>query len=147
MRSCVFFGHRQMQYEKYRAQIEKCIVDLIENHGVTQFYSGGRGDFDRICSVIVGGFKRKYPYIRNTLVLSYIPLEKENFYLPPQYDDSIYLLEGYIPPRLAILKTNERMALRADYVVSGVRSEWGGAWTAMEYAKKHKKQIVSIFSK
>lgn len=67
-----------MQYEM---RLRSIITELIENYNVMQFYSGGRGDFDDFSSSIVGELRTQYPFIKNTLVLSYIP--KEDFIRAP----------------------------------------------------------------
>ena len=105
LKSCAFFGHRNMGVEQYREKLLCIIKDLIESKGVTQFYSGFRGDFDRFCSSLIYELKANYSFIKNTLVLSYIP--NEDFNLPKCFDDSIYLLERQVPKRLAIIETNK----------------------------------------
>lgn len=144
MKACAFFGHRDYNYEEYRAALKSSIVDLIENHAVTQFYSGGRGNFDEFASRMVYELKKQYPHIRNTLVLSYIPKEKEEDGLPEKYDDSIYLLEKKVPYRYAIAKTNEKIVERADFIISGVQFSRGGAYQACEYALKKGKTIIRL---
>ena len=145
MKTCAFIGHREGDYEEYREYIEDILIDLIEEEGVTQFYSGGRGKFDDICASIVASLKTEFPQIKNTLVLSYIPQDKNKFVLDKKYDDSVYLLEGETLPKFAISKTNEKMMDRADFVVAWVRYGWGGAQSAYRYAKRKKKKIVNIY--
>jgi uncharacterized phage-like protein YoqJ len=147
MKACAFFGHRDWGLEEGKEEIKNSIVHLIENYEVTQFYSGGRGNFDNLCSQLVCELKSKYPHIKNTLVLSYIPKKKEEYGLPEKYDDSVYLLEESVPPRFAIVKTNEIMIDKSDYLIIGVRKSWGGAYRACEYAKKRKKTIIQINAK
>ena len=95
MASCAFFGHRNMRVEQYREKLTNVVIDLIENKGVTQFYSGFRGDFDRLCSSLIHGLKVSYPKIKITLVLSYLPEVHDSsdsaFTLPEDFDDSVYL--------------------------------------------------------
>ena len=144
MKSCVFFGHRAYPYEKERELIENSIVDLVENYGVGQFYSGGRGDFDNLCAQLVYELKKKYPHIKNTLFLSYMPQGAEGCCLPKRYDDTVYLLEKRTPPRYAIVKTNEAVVKLADFVLSGVYYSRGGAYQACEYARRRKKTIIQL---
>lgn len=144
MKSCVFFGHAKYDYEPYREKIKNSIVELIEKYAVTQFYSGGRGAFDGICSRIVAELKGDYPHLKNTLFLSYIPKGKEAFILPKAFDDSVYFLETKVPPKYAIIRTNELAVQRADFVVSGVRYSWGGAARAVEFARKKGKRVFSV---
>ena len=67
------------------------------------------------------------------------------FELPYFFDDSVYLADRKIPPKLAILETNRLLAERADVIVSGVSRTHGGAFLACEHAKKNNKQIINIF--
>lgn len=110
MKSCAFFGHRNMIMEQYREKLLHIIIDLIENKDVIQFYSGFRGDFDLYCSSLIYELKDRYPHIKNTMVLSYIPgsmNENDGITLPKYFDDSVYLLERSVPKRLAIIETNK----------------------------------------
>ena len=56
----------------------------------------------------------------------------------------VYLLQEQVPPRYAVVRTNKRMVDKADCLIVGIVKEWGGAWTAMEYAKKQGKRIINI---
>lgn len=147
MKACAFFGHRQYGYEGSREIIKNSIVDLIENYGVTQFYSGGRGTFDNLCSSIVYELKSKYSALKNTLVLSYLPKKKEEYSLPEKYDDSVYFLEKKVPPRLAIVKTNEETVNRVQFILSGVVWSHGGAYEACKYAQRKGKKVIFILQK
>ena len=118
------------------------MIDLIKNEGVTQFYSGGRGDFDIICARVVHELKREYPELKNILVLSYHPAKE--FELQQIYDESVYLLERKVPPLYAIIETNKALVDKADFVISGVSHDWGGAYEAITYAKQKKKTIIEI---
>ena len=149
MAACAFFGHRNLPVKQYRDKLLEIITDLIENKGVTQFYSGFRGDFDYYCSELVYELKAKYPQIKNTMVLSYVPQDKHEepeyaFKLPKFFDDSVYLLERRVPLQLAILETNKCLVDKVDYIVAGVLYHGGGAYSALEYAAKRKKPIISI---
>ena len=148
MKSCAFFGHSKMNLQPYREKLLNIIIDLIENSGVTQFYSGFRGNFDGYCCNLIYELKHIYPQIKMTLVLSYIPEQKKdsdyNFSLPKCFDDSVYLLERKVPKRLAIIETNKCLVDLVDFVVAGVMLHCGGAYMACEYAYKRKKPIINI---
>lgn len=148
MKSCAFFGHRNMNMERYKDILYKVVVDLIEDKGVKQFYSGYRGDFDIYCSNLIYELKEFYPQLRNTMVFSYIPKvlkEQDCAYLIPKcFDDSVYLLERNVPQRLAIIETNKCLVNKVDYIVAGVIIHGGGAYAACEYAYKRKKPIISV---
>lgn len=148
MKSCTFFGHRKMNVLQYDEKLTNIVIDLIENKGVGQFYSGFRGDFDVYCSRLVHNMKKKYPHIKNTMILSYIPYSKAGaeytFSLPDCFDDSIYILEKKVPPRLAIIETNKQLVDISDYIIAGLMFHGGGAYTACKYAYKRKKPIISV---
>ncbi|MCM1545482.1 MAG: hypothetical protein NC033_00440 [Clostridiales bacterium] len=147
-KSCAFFGHRHMNVGQYGEKLLNVICDLIENKGVTQFYSGFRGDFDVYCSELVHGLKVRYPQIKSTMALSYIPYISDDpdraFKLPKYFDDSVYLLERRVPDKLAIIETNKLIVDKADFIVAGVITHCGGAYTACEYACKRKKTVISV---
>ncbi len=143
MSSVAFFGHRDFDYKLYREKIIDFICDLIENHGVIEFYNGFRGNFDILCAEIVCELKKKYLNLKNIMVLSYHP--DKDFMLPKFFDESTYLLEKRVPPKFAISYTNQAIINLVDFIISGVKYDWGGAWTACEYARKKKKIIINLF--
>ena len=84
---CCFCGHRDC-YNGFREQIKAKIKDIIENDGVTVFYSGGMGEFDRLCESVVREIKRRNKYIKLYLIKPYfthkLNTEKDyysNFYV------------------------------------------------------------------
>ena len=143
MFSATLFGHRDFNYLPYREKIQAIIIDLIENHGVREFLSGFRGNFDTLCAEVIFDLKIHYPSIKNIMVLSYH--NPQDFVLPKYFDESLYLLESRVPPRYAISYTNQEMILRADFVISGVCHHYGGAFTACNFAKRKKKIILDVF--
>ena len=60
------------------------------------------------------------------------------------YDGSVYPPIEQVPKRLAILKRNEWMIDNSDVVVAFVKQDFGGAYKALEYARRRKKAIVNI---
>lgn len=146
MKSCVFFGHKDdFDCFKYEKEMQYLLRRFIIKENVTQFYCGGRGRFDSFCAQTVHKLKKEFPYIKMTLVYSYIPREKEKDEPPYFYDDSVYLLEKRVPPRFAISHTNRLLVDVCDYIVSGVSHSWGGAAKATEYAQRKKPQAFIDF--
>lgn len=144
MSSCAIFGHSEYLYERDKDKIEKGLMDLIECCGVTEFYLGMRGNFDVLCSVILQKLKKKYPKIRCIKVWAYMPQGGQG--VDRRFDGSVYLLEKRVPPLYAIIETNKSLVRKADYIFSGVVHDWGGAWTAVEYAKKQGKRVIEPLS-
>ena len=80
-------------------------------------------------------------------VLSYIPTGTDKRSTDEKLRDeiqTIYLLETKVPPRYAIIRTNQCMVDISDYIVTGVRYTSGGANTALEYAEKKRKNIIYL---
>lgn len=140
--SCAFFGHSShFDYSPYEDKIREHIVDLI-GRGVTTFYNGFKGNFDKLCARIVKKLKSEYPNIKNVLVLSYIP--NKSFELPKYFDESVYLLEKRVPFKFAITHTNRKLLETVNYVISGVARPYGGAKTACDYAERCYKTIFYV---
>ena len=142
MKSCIFFGHRDFDYNKYENLIVNEIKKLIENE-VKTFYSGGRGNFDKICERCVSKLKESQKDIKLIKVLSYMP--KNITQLEKCYDESIYLLEEKKPFKFAIFYTNRKAVDLCDVVFVGIDNrKYGGAYSALKYAKSKKKKIINI---
>ena len=141
--SCAFFGHRDYSYWAYKDRLEEAIRYLI-GIGVTEFYSGNRGDFDILCAHMVSDLQVEYPDIKNILVLSYLPDVK--FKLPEWYNEAVYLLDKRVPPRYAIYHTNRKLAQTANFIIVGVDHKWGGAWSVYQYAKKNLYSTLNIIT-
>lgn len=140
MKSCAFFGHRDVDYAPYMVRIKREMRGLVENEGVTRFFSGDRGYFDNVCTRAAFELKCEYPQLRNVLVLSYHP--DKNFELPKIYDESVYLLDRAVPPLYAIVETNKAIVDASDFVIAGIKADFGGAYEAVAYAKR--KKIIDI---
>ncbi|MBR2374882.1 MAG: DUF1273 family protein [Clostridia bacterium] len=141
MKTCVFFGHRSYDYERYKGSLRKICKKLIEEEGVERFYAGARGDFDRICRETLLELKREYPHVKLTLFLSYLPKTECK---PIGYDDTEYVLDRKVYPKYAIAETNKAVVEKSDFVVVGVFREYGGAYAAACYAKRRGKTIIPI---
>ena len=145
MSSCAIFGHSEYSYTYMYEKIERCITRLITQYKVTEFYIGLRGNFDSVCLSILCKLKRIYPFIRCIRVWAYMPNEESEEI--EGIDETIYLLERFVPPLYAIVETNKVLVQKVEYVLSGVSHEWGGAWGAVRYAQKRGKKVLNIFEK
>ena len=147
MAVCTFFGHRYAPLtEAEKEKLTASITDLIKNHDVTEFWVGAKGEFDSICSSTVTKLKKEFPNIQLTLVLSYIPTNKEDYEWRERYYDHIFLPDGVEegPQRFAITRRNRWMALNTDFMICYVNRDYGGAYAAMKTALAHKKEVINI---
>lgn len=125
------------------AKIEKA----INEYGITTFYVGDRGDFDRQAAGAVMSIKHKYPNIRLVLVLPYFTnkLNEYKKYYEQSYDE-IFIPQELIGvhPKSAITKRNRIMVDKSDLIICYIRREHGGANNTIKYAKQKNKNIISI---
>lgn len=144
MKSCTFFGHRDCP-ETIKPKIHTTVVNLIENHGVTMFYVGNQGNFDRMVRSVLKEVTTAYPEAGYAVVLAYMPSGKSPNVLE-DFSDTM-LPEGIetIPKRYAISWRNKWMIDHADYVVTYLIRLQGGAAKFVALAQKRKKQILSLF--
>ena len=150
MAVCTFFGHRFAPLtEAERIKLNSLIVDLIQNHSVTEFWLGAKGEFDSICSSTLSKIKRDYPDIKLCLVLSYLPTNKEDYEWKERFYDHVFLPEEVEvgPQRFAISRRNRWMASNCDYMICYVKNDYGGAYEAMKIALAHKKEVFNICQK
>lgn len=133
-KTCTFFGHRDCP-ASVMPKLRTVLVDLIEHHGVEQFYVGRQGNFDTMVRAVLRELAKTYPQIRYAVVLEQLPKLRGDARC---FSDAIFP-EGMedVPPRFAISRRNEWMLRRADMVVTYVTHSWGGA---AQYAKKAGKQ-------
>ena len=112
---CFFIGHRDTPEHVYPA-LEQAVEQLI-TQGVTEFYVGNHGSFDRMAARGVIAAKQHHPQVRLTMLLAYHPGERP-VTLPPAFDGSLYPpgMEN-VPRRFAIPRANRWMV---EKVV-----EWG----------------------
>lgn len=50
------------------------------------------------------------------------------------------------PKRACIVKRNRWVIDNSDYIVSYIKYKMGGAYSAIQYAEKRKKQIIKVIS-
>lgn len=139
MESCFFIGHHDAGDE-----VLPLLSEAVERHitiyGVSTFFVGHYGNFDRMAAQAVKAAKEQHPEIRLLLVLPYHPairpIEK-----PDGFDCTYYPWENErIPKRLAVLKTNQRMVQDCSCLIAYVVHFLGGSGQLLECARKREKR-------
>ena len=141
MKSCTFFGHRDCP-ETIKPKIHAAVVDLIENHGVTMFYVGNQGNFDRMARSVLKEVTTAYPGVGYAVVLAYMPSAKKR---ADDFSDTL-LPNGIekVPKRFAIPWRNRWMIDHADYVVTYVTLPYGGGPKSKILAAKMHRAIFEL---
>lgn len=156
-----FTGHRPQtitylwdetsaQSLKLKSKLEKAIVYLIENKGVTHFISGMALGVDMIAAEIVLDLKNKYPNI--TLECA-IPCETQASRWTEKYRDRYFsiiemsdketLLQTHYTAD-CMLKRNRYMVDNSDYVIAVWNGSPSGTGKTVLYAKENNKEIIQI---
>ena len=135
-----FFGHKDTPKE-IEPTLRTTLVDLIKNHGATEFYVGNNGNFDTMVRRQLENLSQTYPITYN-VVLAYLPTKKS------EYDDytNTILPEGIetVPKRFAISYRNKWMVEQADIVVTYVTHSFGGAAQFKELAERQGKTVIEL---
>ena len=136
LKTCTFFGHSDCPDTVF-CVLKDRIRALINEADVSYFFVGNNGSFDRLAARALRELKEEFPHICFYVVLAYLP--KENI------ENSIYP-EGLenVPQRFCIDKRNRWMLERADYVISFVTRNIGGAAKFSGLAVKQKKTVINI---
>lgn len=141
---CAFFGHRNLLLSSdIKEKIEREIRRLIEEEHVTEFWVCRQGNFDLFVHHCVRTLKLEYfPFITIYEICAYHPTE--NF-------SSSSLFTAILPEevsltfsKFAVLKRNDYIIKNADIFVCYVDTTYGGAFKAMEKAKKAGKRIINL---
>lgn len=138
---CAFFGHREI-WSDISEPLEQAVRAAIAD-GSTEFWVGGYGAFDAQAAQSVRRLKKDFPEITLHLILAYLPTKNDA--LADSYDSSIYP-EGleFVPKRFAISKRNQWIVNNCDMVIAYVRNTYGGAYTALQSAKRKERYIINI---
>jgi len=139
-----FFGHRDVNI-KIRPALYAEIERHITQHKITTFYVGNHGNFDCMSVGILNELKRKYAHIEIVLVCAYLTTKKKTKYEMNLYDSTLYP-EGLedVPQRFAITYRNRWMVEQSDCLIAYVRTSYGGAYTALQYAKRKNKRVTNL---
>lgn len=143
---CVFFGHRFVpEPEKIKQKLKAVVRDLIQE-GTDTFWLGGYGEFDTLAEDVVRELKAEFPHIKKVLALAYLPKNKEDYQYKSQFYDDLFYPEGVEigPKKFAIPRRNKYMAENADYIVAYLNTKSGGAFYAVQIARKLNKKMIIL---
>lgn len=138
MPSCFFIGHQDAPGSLLPA-VRSAAEGLIREEGVTDFYVGSRGNFDRLAAAAVRELRERYPQVRLFLVLAYLPSTEEE--IPEGFTGTVFP-EGLekVPRRFAILRANRAMVDACDYLIAYAPHETGNARRVLDYARRRQER-------
>ncbi|CCX36655.1 uncharacterized protein BN452_00675 [Clostridium sp. CAG:1013] len=140
---CFFIGHREAPESIY-PELAQTVEQLIEQ-GVTDFYVGHYGNFDRLAARAVIAAKQRHPEVRLTMLLPYHPAER-NVILPSGFDGSLYppSMEN-VPRRFAIVHANRWMVEHCTHLVAYVTHPASNAGKVVEWGRIKGKKVAELF--
>ncbi len=113
---CAFFGHREIP-DGTEEFLRDVVRMAIEDYGVTEFWNGGLGGFDRLAEKVVYSMKGEFPHIKHRIVCAYQPQ------YPPRraFDGEIYPkhLDNF-SDKSRIPRRNMWMAENCDIIIAYV---------------------------
>lgn len=138
-KKCCIIGHSEIN-ELDLSKIDEVLENLISN-GFTEFYSGGMGNFDKICANKIFKLKDKYPFIKNYIVIPYLSF---NIFNKEIFDDIIYPeLEKY-HFKSAIIYRNKWLIDNSNLALCYINYTWGGAYKTFTYCTKKQLEYINI---
>lgn len=147
--ACCGFGHRTL-FTNIELELYQVIEKLITENGVDIFYTGGMGQFDEQFTNAVRKAKLKYNHISIVLIKPYFSneLNTNKEYYNYRYDDVMICEESeLVHPKAAIKKRNRWMVDECDFVIGYIQRDYGGAYDAIQYARRMKKQVIMVGKK
>ena len=146
-RSCnmtvTFFGHSDFfKTVEYAQAVQQILEEKCKSSDVT-FLLGSNGNFDSFAYSCAKKYKEKHTLSKLVFVTPYI----EESYLKkraPMYDETIFPDIENTLRHFRIHKRNEYMVRSSDFIIAYVAREYGGAYKAVEYAKKKQKEIINL---
>ena len=141
-KSCFFIGHREAPESIYPELVQT--VEQLIGQGVTDFYVGHYGNFDRLTARAVIAAKKQHSEVRLTMLLPYHPAERKVI-LPSGFDGSLYPpgMEK-VPRRFVISRANRWMVEHCTHLVAYVTHPASNAGKVVEWGRKLRKAVRII---
>jgi uncharacterized phage-like protein YoqJ len=137
----IFFGHSDfVKTSELEEKMMSVLQSLVADEPAELFF-GGYGSFDRFALECGKKYKREHPNVKLSLVVPYLNREFDN---SEGCDEIIYPPLEDTPPRFAISKRNQWMVEQADSIVAYVNRSVGGAFKALQYARRKNKPITNL---
>ena len=148
-----FFCHRHLSDPfVIEARLQPILRDFINTKEYVEFLVGRDGEFDQLVSSSIRRAKESYAYgnVSHILVLPYERADYRNNRCNYEaYYDEVEICPDAAAahPKAAIFERNKCMIDRSDLVICAIEHKSGGAYKAVQYAKKQGKQIIYLICK
>ena len=135
--TCTFFGHKDTPIQ-IEQKLRITLIELIENNDVRNFYIGNHGNFDNMVISVLKEIKTEFAHIQFYVVLAYMPTHKCEF--------PTILPEGIenIAKKGAIEYRNKWMVQKADFAITFIERDFGGASKFASLARKKCQKTINL---
>ncbi|MBO5907835.1 MAG: hypothetical protein J6Q85_06775 [Clostridia bacterium] len=140
------FGHREISdLRGLEEAMTPVIEEVISNHSYVSFLIGRNGEFDEYAASVIKRVRRTKGE-KTTDITLVLPYSVADIKYYESYYDSVIIPESLFSahPKAKIELRNRYMVETADFVIAYVERNVGGAYRALKYAKKLKKQTVNL---
>lgn len=150
--SVAFSVIEKNETEKLKSKLFEIIEKLIIENKVDTFLFGSKSQFNSLCQKTVSKIKEKHPHIKRIYVRAEYPYISEQYkeYLLQRYDDTFYPEKILNSGKAAYVERNCEMIDKSQYCIfyynkqSIVSTLKSGTKIALDYAKKHNKNIIVL---
>lgn len=143
MKSCFFIGHRDTS-ESILSALIAAVEQHITEYGVTEFYVGNYGNFDRLATQAVKTTKGTYPQVKLYLLLPYHPTE-HSLPVPSGFDGTFYPSGmEQVPRRFAIFRANRFMVDSCTHLITYVCYTASNTAKLVQYAQTRHIHITNL---
>ena len=143
-----FFGHRDFsEHDKVEPLLLNMLKDIVSKNEYVEFLVGNNGEFDNFVSSVIRNVKNNYigSNSDHILCLAYDVKKVEDMRLyANNYDDYRFYCDRNVHFKAALTRRNEDMILESHLVIFYVTKKSGGAYKALEFAKKNFVNTVNL---
>ena len=152
-RTCCFIGHRKIEDTlELRTELYDSIERLITDEKVDNFLFGSKSRFNDLCHGLVTEIKEKHPHIKRIYVRAEYPDIDDSYkeYLLKYYEDTYYPEKIIGAGKAAYVERNCEMINNSRFCIiyydeqNAPTTRKSGTKIALEYAVKHKKDIIKF---
>lgn len=149
---CSFFGHRKVENaETVFKDVVNLVEKLIREKGYNIFLFGGFGEFDELCHNAITVLKERYPHIQRVYCvcdekqLKKIKRCQSSFC--KDYERTVYFAPTFDYWYTRIYYRNCEMIKQSECIIFyAKRQKDSGAYKALQYAIKYKKEYINVLS-
>ena len=125
--------------------LSEVVKNLIIYHDVSEFWLCEQGTFDNLSRIVLKELRKEFDHINLCIFPAYYPSNAKMDWIDDNDYDLMYPEEvAKAPPQVAILRRNEYIAKNADYIVCYIKRKSGGAYKAVEEARRDGKKIINL---